>query len=93
MSLDEDADHHHSDSAVPRPDRTLENGQFRRDLAAILAALPEGQRTAFHFSEIEGMTYEAIARLLQVSPGTIASRKHHAMRKLRDQLRRLGHEA
>jgi RNA polymerase sigma-70 factor (ECF subfamily) len=89
VSLDEDVDHQLPDSAV----HTLEDDQFRRDLAAALAILSEDQRTAFHFSEIEGLTYEAIARLLQVSPGTIASRKHHAVRKLRDQLRRLGHEA
>lgn len=75
------------------PDADLESGQFQRDLAAALAALPEDQRTAFHLSEIEGLTYAAIAHLLQVSPGTIASRKHHAVLKLRAHLRRLGHEA
>jgi RNA polymerase sigma factor (sigma-70 family) len=91
-SIDWDTDHQYPDSPVSRPDSSLENGQFRHDLAAALAALPEDQRTAFHFSEIEGHTYEAIAELLQVSPGTIASRKYHAIRKLRDQLRRLGHE-
>jgi RNA polymerase sigma-70 factor (ECF subfamily) len=93
VDLEEGADHKVPDPAVSRPDRTLEQGQFRRDLTAALAALPEDQRTVFHFSEIEGLTYDAIARLLQVSPGTIASRKHHAVRKLREHLRRLGHES
>lgn len=93
VSLDKDAGHRVPDPAATRPDCALEDSQFRRDLAAVLATLPEDQRTAFHFSEIEGLTYHAIARLLHVSPGTIASRKHHAVRKLRDQLRRLGHEA
>lgn len=92
VALDEDAGHEVPGLAVSRPDSTLEDSQFRRDLAAALSALPEDQQSAFHLSEIEGMTYEAIARMLQVSPGTIASRKHHAVRKLRDQLRRLGHE-
>ncbi|MDY0111158.1 MAG: RNA polymerase sigma factor [Candidatus Krumholzibacteria bacterium] len=92
VPLDRDADHQFPDPSVSRPDSSLEDGQLRRDLAVALAALPEDQRTAFHFSEIEGLTYEAIAGLLQVSPGTIASRKYHAVRKLRDQLRRLGHE-
>ena len=92
VSLDEIADHEFPGLAVARPDSTLEDSQFRRDLAAALSALSEDQQTAFHFSEIEGMAYEAIAHLLQVSSGTIASRKHHAVRKLRDHLRRLGHE-
>lgn len=78
-------------TAGSRPDRVLENGQLDHDLRAALAALPEDQRSAFHLSEIEGLTYAEIAAILGVSPGTIASRKHHAVRKLREHLERLGH--
>jgi RNA polymerase sigma-70 factor (ECF subfamily) len=74
-----------------RPDRLHEQAALRRDLLAALAQLPEDQRTVFHLSEIEGVAYEDIAGILGVSPGTIASRKHHAVRKLRAQLRRQGH--
>lgn len=74
-----------------RPDRAFENGRLDRDLRAALAALPEDQRSAFFLSEIEELTYAEIAAILGVSPGTIASRKHHAVRKLREHLERLGH--
>jgi RNA polymerase sigma-70 factor (ECF subfamily) len=74
-----------------RPDRQAEDAELRRDLLAALAALPEEQRSVFHLSEIEGLRYEEIATILGVSPGTIASRKHHAVRRLRDELRRRGH--
>lgn len=75
------------------PDRALEEHEFRRDLLAALGDLPEGQRTVFHLSEIEGRSYAEIAAVLGVPAGTIASRKHHAVRKLREQLGRLGHES
>jgi len=76
-----------------RPDREFENRRLRADLLAALAALPEDQRSVFHLSEIEGLPYAEIAAVLGVSPGTIASRKHHAVRRLRDELRRRGHGA
>ncbi len=73
------------------PDRTCADREFRRHLQVALAELPEDQRTAFHLSEIEGLAYADIAAVLGVSAGTVASRKHHAVRKLRAALRRLGH--
>jgi len=74
-----------------RPDHQLQDAEFRRDLLHALSLLSEEQRSVFHLSEIEGLSYGGIARILNVSPGTIASRKHHAVRKLREQLRRRGH--
>lgn len=76
-----------------RPDHDLENRQLRADLLAALASLPEDQRSVFHLSEIEGLSYAEIAAVLDVPCGTIASRKHHAVRRLREQLRRRGHGA
>ena len=80
-------------NAVERPDRALEAAEFRADLLSALGLLPEEQRSVFHLSEIEGLSYAEIAQVLKLSPGTIASRKHHAVRKLREQLRRRGHGA
>ncbi|MFO7653190.1 MAG: RNA polymerase sigma factor [Candidatus Krumholzibacteriia bacterium] len=80
-------------AAAGRPDRDLETRELRADLLAALAILPEDQRSVFHLSEIEGLSYAEIATIVGVSPGTIASRKHHAVRKLRDELRRRGHGA
>jgi RNA polymerase sigma-70 factor (ECF subfamily) len=74
-----------------RPDRVLEDAESRADFLRALGQLPEIQRSVFHLSEIEGLSYAEIARVLQLSPGTIASRKHHAVRKLRELLRRRGH--
>lgn len=93
VPADAAADETSTARAGQRPDRDLENSQLRDDLLAALATLPEDQRSVFHLSEIEGLTYAEIAAIVGVSPGTIASRKHHAVRKLRDELRRRGHGA
>lgn len=76
-----------------RPDHQLDLKRLRLDLLGALEQLPEDQRTVFHLSEIEGLSYAEISQVLDVSPGTIASRKHHAVRKLRTTLRRRGHGA
>ncbi len=85
--------HQHPSKAQDRPDKCLETKTLRQDLLTALGRLPEDQRTVFHLSEIEGLSYAEIAAVLDVSPGTIASRKHHAVLKLRDILRRRGHGA
>ncbi len=73
------------------PDHILQSKQLRQDILQALATMPEEQRTVFHLSEIEGVPYHDIATILEVSPGTIASRKHHAVVKLRKFLRSRGH--
>lgn len=48
-----------------------------------LAQLPDDQREVVILSHYEGWTQAEIAELLQIPPGTVASRLHHAVRKLR----------
>ena len=88
---DDGVEAHAASRSTDRPDRVLEDAEFRADLLSALGRLPEDQRSVFHLSEIEGLSYAEIARVLKLSPGTIASRKHHAVRKLRELLRRRGH--
>ncbi|MFA7331793.1 MAG: RNA polymerase sigma factor [Candidatus Delongbacteria bacterium] len=75
------------------PDRRLEAKDLRADLRAALAGLSEEQRTVFHLTEIEGLRYLEVAAVLGISVGTVASRKHHAVRRLQIELRRRGHGA
>jgi RNA polymerase sigma-70 factor (ECF subfamily) len=69
-----------------RPDARLAAKELRGELLRALAKLPETQRSVFHLSEIEGFSYAEIAQTLGLSPGTVASRKYHAVRKLRSHL-------
>lgn len=57
--------------------------------ATVLAAverLPEKYRVVLTLRDIEGMSYEDIARILDLSPGTVDSRLHRARQKLRQRL-------
>jgi RNA polymerase sigma-70 factor (ECF subfamily) len=55
-------------------------------IQAALATLPQAQRAAVVLCDLEGHSYEAIARLLDISIGTVMSRIHYGRKKLRTQL-------
>jgi RNA polymerase sigma-70 factor (ECF subfamily) len=56
------------------------------DVTAALQALPEAFRTVLVLSDIESMTYEEIAELLDCPIGTVRSRLHRARKMVRDKL-------
>ncbi len=72
------------------PADELERAEFSRGLANALAGMPEAERAAFLLAEIEELPYAEIARVLGCPMGTVASRKHRAVRLLRGVLRRNG---
>ncbi len=70
------------------PDEQL----FRRELAVALGELPAEQRAVVHLKLWEGLTFEAIAEILNVPPNTVASRYRYGLDKLRGRLRPLYEE-
>jgi RNA polymerase sigma-70 factor, ECF subfamily len=67
------------------PDEEL----FRRELSLALKDLPEEQGTVAYLKLWEGLTFEEIADILEISPNTAASRYRYALDKLRERLRPL----
>jgi RNA polymerase sigma-70 factor, ECF subfamily len=65
---------------------------LRQALQTALELLSEEHRSVFLLSEVEGLKYEKIAEVLEISAGTVASRKFNANRILRHELKRMGHE-
>ena len=65
---------------------------FRERLAEALGGLPVDQRAVVHLKLWEGLTFEAIAELLEVPLNTAASRYRYGLDKLRDRLRPLYEE-
>lgn len=72
----------------PDPDVQI----YNRQLAAALGELPEEQRAVVHLKLWEGLTFEAIALVLNISTNTAASRFHYGIDKMRDRLRLLYEE-
>ena len=60
---------------------------FRQELSVALEDLPEEQRAVVHLKLWEGMTFDAIADALEISPNTAASRYRYGLDKLRERLR------
>jgi len=70
------------------PDEQL----FRQELSAALGELPAEQRAVVLLKLWEGLTFEEIARVLDLPPNTAASRYRYGLDKLRERLRLLYEE-
>ncbi|MDY6936336.1 MAG: sigma-70 family RNA polymerase sigma factor [Cyanobacteriota bacterium] len=70
----------------PGPQEELATREFYDRLRAAIAELPEVFRTTIVLREIEGMAYEEIAEITQVSLGTVKSRIARARYRLQVQL-------
>ena len=64
------------------PERLLERKLTRESVQRALMSLPEDQRKILLLREIEGLSYEEIARVLSLESGTVKSRIFRARRKL-----------
>ncbi|HIJ66574.1 MAG TPA: sigma-70 family RNA polymerase sigma factor [Candidatus Hydrogenedentes bacterium] len=72
------------------PREALENRELGEAILSALDALPAKHRTAFVLREFEGLTYDAMARVMGCRIGTVMSRLHHARRRLRNALAAMG---
>jgi RNA polymerase sigma-70 factor (ECF subfamily) len=70
-----------SDEMILIPD-TL-NSEY---LEKVILSLPDGYRTVFLLTEVEGYTHEETAAMLGISAGTSKSQLHHAKKMLKNRL-------
>jgi RNA polymerase sigma-70 factor (ECF subfamily) len=73
-------------SEAESPDAALAREQIRRLLEYAVAELPENFRTVFVLREIEGLSSEETADVLQVPVATVKTRLHRGRRRLHDML-------
>jgi RNA polymerase sigma factor (sigma-70 family) len=84
-ALAEDAETRIPSRAVT-PDAQVMEGLFDEDVEAALAALPPDFRAAVVLCDIEGLSYEEIADVLELKLGTVRSRIHRGRTMLRKAL-------
>jgi RNA polymerase sigma-70 factor, ECF subfamily len=72
----------------PVGDRTADAASHaeRLDLAGAVATLPRRLRDVVEWGVLRGLPYERVASLLGIPVGTVKSRMHHAVRRLREAL-------
>lgn len=54
------------------------------DLVQVLQVLPEAQREVLLLRFVDGLSEAEIADVLEIPPGTVKSRAHHAVKTLKD---------
>lgn len=59
---------------VANPENLMLSDEIRVEVASALASLPEDLRTAITLREIEGLSYEEIAEVMECPVGTVRSR-------------------
>ncbi|HMM54329.1 MAG TPA: RNA polymerase sigma factor RpoE [Candidatus Desulfobacillus sp.] len=74
---------------INTPERMLFSKEIAETVNAAMAALPEDLRTAITLREIEGMSYEDIARMMNCPIGTVRSRIFRAREAVAEKLRPL----
>jgi RNA polymerase sigma-70 factor (ECF subfamily) len=72
----------------PAPDAVLERRELETALGRAIAELPEDHRIVVVLRDLEGLSYEEIARVLELPLGTVRSRLHRARTDLKDKLER-----
>ncbi len=65
----------------------LDRREMADQIAVALEQLSEKHRAVLLLREVEGLSYEEIARVLKIHKGTVMSRLHHARRNLQRSLR------
>ena len=77
------------DSLLPsrlgiNPDKVYGRKELRGKMLEALETLSEKHRTILILREVEGLAYDEIAEVLQISKGTVMSRLYHARRYFQD---------
>src|SRR5438477_9659838 len=81
-------------AALAGPQRAALNAELKAKIDDALASLPPKHRAILLLREVEGLSYEELARTLGIRKGTVMSRLFHARLKMQRKLREyLGDQA
>lgn len=69
------------------PQRSALRKELASEIARALGGLPEKHREILVLREVEGMSYEELAEILEIPKGTVMSRLFHARSKMQALLR------
>ena len=73
-------------SPSPTPVEILAKQETRQALRDAIERLPEEQKTVLILSEMQGLKYQEIGAILEIPVGTVKSRMHTAMERLKELL-------
>jgi len=81
-------------AALAAPQRATLNAELKEKIEEALQGLSENHRSILLLREVEGLSYEELAKVLGIRKGTVMSRLFHARLKMQKKLREyLGEDA
>jgi RNA polymerase sigma-70 factor, ECF subfamily len=69
-----------------KPEDSARKEEFVKGLVGAIDALPEDHKMVFVLSQVENLRYKEIAEILGIPEGTVKSRMHGCLRKIREVL-------
>jgi len=87
LSFEDGVERYLPDSPEKRPDQVAMDRELEGKVKGALAKLPDDQRAAIVFREVEGLSYQEMAKAMGCSMGTVMSRLHYGRKKLQQLLR------
>lgn len=76
-----------TDSTVSRPDAAAVSEEVWASFDAALGTLSAEHRASLVLREVEGLSYDEIARVMRCRRGTVMSRLYYARRKIQDYMK------
>ncbi len=73
----------------PNPEQEYARAELERILQGAVRALPPGFRTVFYLRDVEGLSTEETAQLLDLSVGAVKARLFRARLRLREELSKI----
>ncbi len=71
---------------IEQPEETARKEEFVKGLVGAIDALPADHKVVFILSQVEGLRYKQIGEILDIPEGTVKSRMHAALKKIREEL-------
>jgi RNA polymerase sigma-70 factor (ECF subfamily) len=71
----------------PGPEQQAQASDLRGALTSALTRLTPGQRACWILREMEGMSYDEVAAILDTTPGAVRGRLHRARAQLAEELK------
>jgi RNA polymerase sigma-70 factor (ECF subfamily) len=89
IALDAEPGAHTSPRAILQPDENIQGGEIKAQIDAAIQELSGDHRQAILLKEVEGLSYQEIADVMECSIGTVMSRLYYARKKLQEKLKDL----
>jgi RNA polymerase sigma-70 factor (ECF subfamily) len=88
LEIQEGGDYPELGTVEDLPETLYEQKELKKMLWEQLKELPEEARAVFVLKEMEGLSYDEIAKTLRIKTGTVSSRLFYARKKLRNGLKK-----